>query len=277
MNLVLVCEGEEEIGSPHFGEIVRQPEVTAAAEEMRRRVHAGSRPGSGRQRRGDPGRQGSGRAGTGLQRREVGARAQARRSFQPRGPGRLPTWHLVQALNTLVEKDGHTPAVEGFFEKAKPLTPAQKKMIEARRCPTQRSHDEATARRGALGARQTWLDSLMRARLATHDQHRRPGGRLHRPRWQDRAAAPRGRQDRHAPGARHDRRGHARKLKAHLARTGFGDIEVNMSGGYDPNQTARQQAHPGAAGDLPETRSRIPCCGRARRAPGRATSSPTRR
>ena len=34
-----------------------------------------------------------------------------------------PAWHLVQALNTLVEKDGHTPAVEGFFEKAKPLTP----------------------------------------------------------------------------------------------------------------------------------------------------------
>ncbi|HXY96915.1 MAG TPA: peptidase dimerization domain-containing protein, partial [Steroidobacteraceae bacterium] len=27
------------------------------------------------------------------------------------------------------------------------------------------------------------------------------------------------------------------KLKAHLARHGFGDIEVNMSGGYDPNST----------------------------------------
>jgi acetylornithine deacetylase/succinyl-diaminopimelate desuccinylase-like protein len=27
------------------------------------------------------------------------------------------------------------------------------------------------------------------------------------------------------------------KLKAHLARQGFGDIEVNMSGGYDPTQT----------------------------------------
>jgi acetylornithine deacetylase/succinyl-diaminopimelate desuccinylase-like protein len=27
------------------------------------------------------------------------------------------------------------------------------------------------------------------------------------------------------------------KLKAHLAKNGFADIEVNMSGGYDPNQT----------------------------------------
>jgi len=38
-----------------------------------------------------------------------------------------PTWHLVQALNTLVEKDGHTPAVEGFFEKMKPLTAHRRK------------------------------------------------------------------------------------------------------------------------------------------------------
>jgi acetylornithine deacetylase/succinyl-diaminopimelate desuccinylase-like protein len=28
------------------------------------------------------------------------------------------------------------------------------------------------------------------------------------------------------------------KLKAHLAKHGFGDIEVNMTGGYDPNSTA---------------------------------------
>src|SRR5260221_12806753 len=27
VNLVLVCEGEEEIASPHFGEVVRSPEV----------------------------------------------------------------------------------------------------------------------------------------------------------------------------------------------------------------------------------------------------------
>src|SRR5438445_246585 len=30
VNLVLVAEGEEEIGSPHFPQIVRQPEVQAA-------------------------------------------------------------------------------------------------------------------------------------------------------------------------------------------------------------------------------------------------------
>ena len=30
VNLVFVAEGEEEIGSPHFPQIVRRPEVTAA-------------------------------------------------------------------------------------------------------------------------------------------------------------------------------------------------------------------------------------------------------
>jgi len=31
-------------------------------------------------------------------------------------------------------------------------------------------------------------------------------------------------------------------LKAHLAKRGFGDIEVNMTGGYDPNSTAADAA-----------------------------------
>src|SRR3979490_2203613 len=40
-----------------------------------------------------------------------------------------PAWHLVEALATLVGPDGHTPAVEGFFNKARKLTPAEKAMI----------------------------------------------------------------------------------------------------------------------------------------------------
>ena len=40
VNLVLVCEGEEEIGSPHFPEIVRNPKVTAALQKCIGRLHA---------------------------------------------------------------------------------------------------------------------------------------------------------------------------------------------------------------------------------------------
>ena len=40
-----------------------------------------------------------------------------------------PAWHLVEALNTLVSPDGNTPAIEGFADKARPLSAAEKKMI----------------------------------------------------------------------------------------------------------------------------------------------------
>ena len=40
-----------------------------------------------------------------------------------------PAWRLVKALDTLVKEDGHTPAVEGWFENVKPLTARQKELM----------------------------------------------------------------------------------------------------------------------------------------------------
>src|SRR5439155_17992705 len=40
-----------------------------------------------------------------------------------------PAWHLVEALATLVSPDGNAPAIEGFADKARPLSDAEKKMI----------------------------------------------------------------------------------------------------------------------------------------------------
>src|SRR5207247_4868861 len=40
-----------------------------------------------------------------------------------------PAWHLVQALNTLVSPDGNDPAIDGFAEKARPLSAKEKAMI----------------------------------------------------------------------------------------------------------------------------------------------------
>ena len=93
VNIVLVCEGEEEIGSPNFREIVFKPEVEAA---LRRCV--GIVIPLGNQ---DPdgsvtinlGAQGNRRAGARLHRRGVGPRSQSgtctratrRRSTRPRG------------------------------------------------------------------------------------------------------------------------------------------------------------------------------------------------
>ena len=60
-------------------------------------------------------------------------------------------------------------------------------------------------------------------------------------------------------------------LKAHLAKHGFGDIEVNMTGGYDPTETDRGlEADPGADRDVSQGGRSIRCSGRASRARGPA-------
>jgi acetylornithine deacetylase/succinyl-diaminopimelate desuccinylase-like protein len=148
-----------------------------------------------------------------------------------------PSWHLVQALNTLVESDGHTPAVEGLFEKAKPLTPFQEKLIRDYAAKTSEATEMAS-----LGVKhwvhdKNWVDSLMllESKPTINIEglvggYTGPGGKTVLP---------------HRAVAKIDMRlvpdmtaaDTLAKLKAHLAKHGFGDIEVNMSGGYDPTTT----------------------------------------
>ena len=45
VNLVLVCEGEEEIGSPNFAEVVFKPEIEAALRKSRGHHHPARQPG----------------------------------------------------------------------------------------------------------------------------------------------------------------------------------------------------------------------------------------
>jgi acetylornithine deacetylase/succinyl-diaminopimelate desuccinylase-like protein len=237
VNLVLVCEGEEEIASPHFQEVIKNPEVMAELKKC-----AGVfMPEAGQDRDG------------GVQ-VSLGAKGVVELELISsgekwgRGPAHdvhssleaqvdSPSWHLVQALNTLVEKDGHTPAVEGFFEKAKPLTAVQEQMIRdhAAKSP------EATQKQ-ALGVQhwvhdKSWVDSLLllESKPTINIEglvagYTGPGGKTVLP---------------HKAVAKIDMRlvpdmtaaDTLAKLKAHLAKHGFGDIEVNMSGGYNPTQT----------------------------------------
>jgi acetylornithine deacetylase/succinyl-diaminopimelate desuccinylase-like protein len=237
VNLVLVCEGEEEIASPHFHEVIANPEVMA---ELKRCVGV-FMPEAGQDRDGGV---------------EVSLGAKGVVELElissgekwGRGPAKdvhssleaqvdSPTWHLVQALNTLIEKDGHTPAVEGFFDRAKPLTAAQEQMIRDHAAKT----SEATVKQ-MYGVQhwvhdKNWVDSLisLESRPTINIEglvagYTGPGGKTVLP---------------HKAVAKIDMRlvpdmtaaDTLAKLKAHLAKQGFADIEVNMSGGYDPTQT----------------------------------------
>ena len=237
VNLVLVAEGEEEIGSPHFKQIVANPEVQAA---MKKAVGVFI-PGAGQ----EP---------TGSTTVELGAKGVVELQLISsgkdwgRGPEKdvhsslhaivdSPTWRLVQALNTLVGPDGHTPAIEGWFEHVKPLTERQKELI----ADGVKKTDEAEIKK-IYGVKH-WIgdEDFLTSQLRLASQptinieglvagYTGPGGKTVLP---GRAEA---KIDmRLVPDM--TREDAVAKLKAHLAKHGFSDIVVNVSGGYSPTQT----------------------------------------
>ena len=186
-----------------------------------------------------------------------------------------PAWHLVQALSTLVSPDGNTPAIEGFADKARPLSEAEKEMI----AEAARRLDEKVAKK-QLGV-EHWVHDvgyqqaleLLQSRPTVNIEglvggYTGPGGKTILP---HRAVA---KLDlRLVPDMTADEALAA--LKAHLAKHGFGDIEVNMTGGYDPNSTSADAALIRAQVDvLSRARESTPSCCRAAPARGPATSSP---
>jgi acetylornithine deacetylase/succinyl-diaminopimelate desuccinylase-like protein len=237
VNLVLVCEGEEEIASPHFGEIVNSPDVFPHMKSCVGVMLPDASQGLDGSVQVDAGAKGvvelelvsSGEAWGRGPKKDIHSSLEAQVDS--------PSWHLVQALNTLVEKDGHTPAVEGFFDKVVPLSDVQKKMVASYAAAV----PEATVK-SEFGVEHwvhdlNWHDSLLRlfSQPTINIEglvggYTGPGGKTVLP---------------HRAVAKIDMRlvpdmtaaDTLAKLKAHLAKHGFADIEVNMTGGYDPTQT----------------------------------------
>ena len=237
LNFVLVAEGEEEIGSPHFPQIVRRPEVQAAL----RRVAGIFMPSAAQ-------------ASDGQVTITLGAKGVIECELVSsgerwgRGPKKdihssnkarvdSPAWHLVEALATLVSPDGNEPAIDGYTAKARPLSASDKAMVAT----AAHRLDEAVAKR-EMGVDHwvhdvSWVEALERlvSRPTVNIEglvggYTGPGGKTILP---------------HRAVAKLDLRlvpdmtaaESLAALKAHLAKRGFGDIEVNMTGGYDPTTT----------------------------------------
>ena len=237
VNLVLICEGEEEIASPHFAEIIRKPEILAALHRC-----VGVMIPSADQDT------------SGAVVIELGAKGVmelelvASGADWGRGPTKdlhsswkaavdSPAWRLVEALKTLVTPDGNKPAVDGWYENVKPLTAHQKALIAA-----------ATAKENEKQEMQAlnvshWIDDLpfekAMERLAAEPTinieglvggYTGPGGKTILP-----ARAVAKIDCRLVPDMTLEEA--KRKLRAHLDKRGFKDIEINVTGGYDPTQT----------------------------------------
>ena len=242
VNLVLVAEGEEEIGSPHFPQIVRRPEVLPAL----KKADGIFMPGASQELDGSViitlGAKGvvelelvsSG------EKWGLGPEHDVHSSEKARVDS--PAWHLVHALNTLVSPDGNTPTVPGFADKARPLSSSEKQMIEV----ASKRMNESLAKQ-AYGVKHWindvgWQESieLLMSKPTINIEglvggYTGPGGKTILP---------------HRAVAKIDMRlvpdmtaaDALAALKAHLAKQGFGDVEVNMTGGYDPNSTALDAA-----------------------------------
>jgi acetylornithine deacetylase/succinyl-diaminopimelate desuccinylase-like protein len=242
VNLVLVAEGEEEIASPHFSQIVTQPDVRAALEKAVGIIipsSAQSIEGSTTLLLGAKG--------------AVELQLVASGEKWGRGPAKdihsslkanvdSPVWHLIKALNTLVSEDGQTPAIDGWYENVKPLTARQKELIAADVAASNEADDMKV-----LGIKHWYKDEdylTASYRLASQPTvniqglvsgYMGPGGKTVMP---GRAEA---KIDlRLVPDMTKDEA--VAKLKAHLAKRGYGDIEVIVSGGYGPTQTDENSA-----------------------------------
>jgi len=237
VNLVLVAEGEEEIGSPHIGQIVHKPEVEAAL-----RSCGGVFMPSASQ---DP---------DGVVTVSLGAKGVVELELVSsgehwgRGPAKdihsslkamvdSPAWHLIKALDTLVSEDGNTITIDNY-PKPRPLSEEERAMIAE---ASKRRSEEKSKKQLSV---QHWIDDLpwpqANERLESQPTvnieglvggYTGPGGKTILP---HRAAA---KLDlRLVPDMKKDEAVAA--LKAHLAAHGFGDLEVNVTGGYDPTSTA---------------------------------------
>ncbi|WP_411339626.1 M20/M25/M40 family metallo-hydrolase [Sphingopyxis sp. J-6] len=242
VNLVLICEGEEEIGSPHFRQLVTKPHILAALQKC----DGVFMP-------------------TAMQDMEGGATIElgakgiielelvASGEKWGRGPKKdvhsslkamldSPAWRLVQALQTLVTPDGNTPAIDGWFENVRKLSDREKAMIR-----DAIKHTNEAQMKDDLGVTR-WIDDLSledaMVRLMQEPTvnieglvagYTGPGGKTILP---GRAVA---KLDlRLVPNQ--TRAEATQKLRAHLDKRGFNDVEVNISGGYDPTETDENSA-----------------------------------
>jgi len=230
VNLVFVAEGEEEIGSPHFPQIVHRADISAAFKKC-----TGVYMPMPMQ------------ALDGTVTINLGAKGVVELELVSSGE----KWHRGpkqdlhssnEALATLVEKDGHTPAIDGYADKARPLNAEEKALI--REASKRMSEDLAKKQMGVEHWVHDvdWLESLelLAGRPTVNIEglvggYTGPGGKTILP---------------HRAVAKLDLRlvpdmtaqGALAAVKAHLAKRGFGDIEVNMTGGYDPTTTPKNSA-----------------------------------
>ena len=238
VNLVLIAEGEEEIGSPHFRELATKPQVMAAL----KKCEGIFIPSADQNETGGVDISLGAKGIIELELVASGAK-------WGRGPATdvhsslkamldSPVWRLVQALQTLVSADGNTVAIDGWYENVRPLSQREKALL------AEGARNSSEAEMLAAFSAKHWIDDLpfpaALERLASQPTvnieglvagYTGPGGKTVLP--------GRGVAKIDCRLVPNQTRAEAeRKLRAHLDKHGFSDVEANVTGGYDPTEVA---------------------------------------
>lgn len=239
VNIALVCEGEEEIASPNFRQIVGHPAVLPTmrkceglyvpgpfqdAQSGAITVPLGAKGPINLQLIVDGAQSG------------VGPKADIHSSEKGRVDS--PAWRLVQALASLTSADGNTPMLDGFMDEVRPLTNREKELIAELARNT--SEEEIMRRYGITH----WIDgeSYQQSieRLLSQPTiniqglvggYTGSGGNTILPSHLEAKL-----DFRIVPDQTVERT--VVQLRDHLDRRGFSDVEIHVSGAYDPTETA---------------------------------------
>src|SRR2546421_8956913 len=241
VNLVMVAEGEEEIGSPHIKQLAHRPEVRDALKKCVGvfmpsatqdldgivTVNLGSKGVIELELVSDGAKWGRGPT------KDIHSSLKAMIDS--------PAWRLIHALNTLVSEDGNTIKIDNY-PTPRPLSAEEKEMIGS----VSKVRSEAQAKKQF--STQHWIDDLpwqqANERLESQPTvnieglvggYTGVGGKTILPHRAVAKIDMRLVPDMKAADA-------LAALKAHLAKRGFSDIEVNMTGGYDPTSTSKDSA-----------------------------------
>ena len=238
VNLVLVAEGEEEVASTHFDQVVAVPEVQAALAK----TIGVFIPAANQSKDGSAGITLGAKGAVEFQLVVGGETSEKypKTDIHSSNYARIesPAWRLVKALDTLVADDGHTPAIDGWFEHVQTLTLRQKQLIAESAKPELEAQEKALLGVGQWINDEDYRTSLERfySQPTVNIQglisgYTGEGGKTVLP---GRAEAKL--EFRLVPNMTKDVA--VTKLRAHLAKRGFDDVRVTVSGGYGPNETA---------------------------------------
>jgi acetylornithine deacetylase/succinyl-diaminopimelate desuccinylase-like protein len=237
VNLVLVAEGEEEVASTHFDQVVAVPEVQAALSK----AVGVFIPSANQNRDGSAGITLGAKGAVEFQLVVAGETSDKypKTDIHSSNHARIesPAWRLVKALDTLVADDGHTPSIDGWFENVQPLTARQKELIAQSVKPDAEAGEKTLLGVGRWINDEDYVTSLERffSQPTVNIQglvagYTGEGGKTVLP---GRAEAKL--EFRLVPNMTKDEA--VTKLRAHLAKRGFDDVQVTVSGGYGPNET----------------------------------------